>query len=198
MRENGIKASVVGLYTINPKRYDHYQQVDNILGQVEKPTQPNQQWVADFTYLKTKQSWYYFAMVLDRYSRKIVGWSFSKDRNATFTRNSLKMAIRKEQPEEGLIFHTDQGIEYVAHKFQNELTEAKLRPSMSRKGKCLDNAMAESFFHTLKTEKIHHKKYETNESVKKDILSFIDFYNKERLHSSLGYQSPEEFLKQVS
>ena len=105
------------------------------------------------------------------------------------------MAIRNENPVAGLIFHTDQGIEYVAHQFQDELTEARLRPSMSRKGRCLDNAMAESFFHTLKTEKIHHKKYATTKAVKRDILSYIDFYNKERLHSSLGYQSPEEFLK---
>ena len=108
------------------------------------------------------------------------------------------MAINNERPADGLIFHTDQGIEYVAHQFQNELKEANLRPSMSRKGRCLDNAIAESFFHTLKTEKIHHKKYQTTQVLRKDILSFIDFYNKERLHSSLGYQSPEEFINQAA
>ena len=198
MRENGIQATVVGLYRINPKRHEHYQQVDNVLGTENQPTKPCQQWVADFTYLKTREGWYYFAMVLDRYSRKIIGWSFSKDRNASFTKQSLLMAINKEKPSHGLIFHTDQGIEYVAHQFQNELKEANLRPSMSRKGKCLDNAMAESFFHSLKTEKIHHKKYQTVKAVKKDILSYIDFYNNERLHSSLGYLSPEEFLKQAA
>ncbi len=198
MRENGIRTTVVGLYRINPKRYDNYQQVDNVLGQIAKPTKSNQQWVADFTYLKTKAGWYYFAMVLDRYSRKQVGWSFSKERNAEFTKKSLLMAINNSAPADGLIFHTNQGIEYVAHQFQNELKEANLRPSMSGKGRCLDNTMAESFFHTLKTEKIHHKKYKTTQAVRKDILSYIDFYNKERLHSSLGYRSPEEFSNQAA
>jgi len=198
MRENGIKASVVGLYSIRPKKHDIYQQADNILGVVDKPKRPNQQWVADFTYLKTNQGWYYFSMILDRYSRKLVGWSFSKDRNTKFTKASLKMAIENEKPEKGLIFHTDQGSEYVAHKFQNTLKAASLVSSMSRKGKCLDNAMAESFFHTMKTEVIHHKKYKTMKSVKRDILSFIDFYNNDRLHSSLGYVSPREFLKQAA
>ena len=198
MQLNGIKASVVGLYSIRPNKHDIYQQADNVLGSVDKPTRVNQQWVADFTYLKTGEGWYYFAMILDRYSRKLVGWSFSKDRNTDFTKSSLIMALETEKPEGGLIFHTDQGIEYVSHKFQNKLREENLRPSMSRKGKCLDNAMAESFFHTMKTEMFHHKKYKTMTSVKKDILSFIDFYNNERLHSSLGYMSPEEFIKQAT
>ncbi len=195
MRENGIKASSVGLYRYLPNRHEVYGQVDNVMGHVEMANKPNQQWVADFTYLKTGEGWYYFATVLDRFSRKLGGWSFSQDRNAEFTKASLKMVLRKESPATGLIFHTDQGIEYVADKFQTELKESGLRPSMSRKGRCLDNAMAESFCGSLKAELVHSKRYKTRAAAKNDILSYINFYNNERLHSSLGYLSPVEFLQ---
>lgn len=194
MRENGIRASVVGLYRRTPGTKAKYQQSDNLLADMAPPTAVDQQWVADFTYIKTREDgWFYFAMVLDLFSRKVVGWSFSGDRNADFTKTSLNMALSDRQPESGLIFHTDRGIEYVADKFQSALTEAQLRSSMSGKGRCLDNATAESFFHTLKTEKLHHKRYKNGREVRRDILNFIDFYNTERLHSSLDYISPTEY-----
>lgn len=199
MRENGIRASVVGLYRRSPGTKAKYQQTDNLLAEVSPPTTADQQWVADFTYIKTsKDGWLYFAMVLDLYSRKIVGWSFSRDRNAEFTKASLNMALADRQPPSGLIFHTDRGIEYVADKFQATLTEAQLRSSMSGKGRCLDNATAESFFHTLKTEKVHHKRYQTGREARREILDFVDFYNTERLHSSLDYASPEEYEQQAA
>ncbi len=199
MRENGIKASVVGLYRRTPGKHIKYEQASNLLTEHSEPTSTNQQWVADFTYLKTqKEGWYYFAMVLDRFSRKVIGWSFSKDRDASFTKASLTMAIKSRRITPNLIFHTDRGIEYVAEKFQSTLKENQLRPSMSAKGRCLDNAMAESFFHTLKTEKIYQRQYRTTKEVKRDILNFIDFYNKERLHSSLDYMSPDEFEQQAA
>lgn len=195
MREFGVRASVVGLYTRRPKKYDVYQQSNNILAEVPMATRKNEQWVADYTYLKTKEGWYYFSMILDRYTRKLVGWSFSDDRNTRLTIAALNMAIKKEGEPKGLIFHTDQGVEYVSDKFQSRLRESNMISSMSRKGQCTDNAMAESFFHSLKTEKVHHKRYLKKSDAKKDILNYIDFYNQERLHSSLDYLSPTEFEK---
>ena len=195
MCEYGIKASVVGLYYRRPRKWDVYQQSENVLGKAPMATKKNEQWVADFTYIKTKEGWYYFAMVLDRYTRKLLGWSFSDTHNSNLTVAAFDMATRKENGPRGLIFHTDRGIEYVSSQYQNKLREFDMISSMSRKGKCTDNAMAESFFHSLKTEKIHHKRYLRKLDAKKDILNYIDFYNCERLHSSLNYQSPIEYEK---
>jgi putative transposase len=194
MRENGIKATVVGLYYYNPKRRDHYQRVDNHLREALPPTGINQQWVADFTYLKTKQKkWVYLATVMDLFSRRIVGWSISEVRDASFTQSSLDMATRSRRPVEGAIFHTDQGIEYAANVFQNALKEAKFKPSMSGKGRCLDNANAESFFHTFKTESFYQRKFKDMDDIREEFLSYIRFYNEERLHSSLNYMPPNDY-----
>ena len=199
MRENGIKATVVGLYKGAPQRRAIYEQADNVMGSTPPPTAIDQQWVADFTYIKTlRDGWSYLAVVLDRYSRKVVGWSFSKNRNASLTKNSLLMAMADRNPPPGLIFHTDRGIEYVANKFQETLHEAQFRPSMSGKARSLDNAFAETFFRTLKTEEIYQRQYKTHRKLRTDIIGYIDFYNEERLHSSLDYQSPMEYEKQFA
>lgn len=199
MRENGIKATVVGLYYYNPNRRVAYQKVANVLASAPAPQDIDQQWVADFTYLKTKTDrWVYLATVMDAYSRKVVGWSVSKVRDAEFTGRSLAMALRKRTPLSGAIFHTDQGCEYVAEKFQEALRLNNFTASMSGKGRCLDNAMAESFFHTFKTESYYQRKFKNMESIRKEFISYLDFYNNERLHSSLNYMSPKEFEKQAA
>lgn len=199
MAQNGIKATVVGLYYYNPKRREHYQRVKNHLAKMEAPQQANHQWVADFTYLKTKQDhWVYLATVMDLYSRKVVGWSISLVRNSAFTNQSLQMALKQRKPLKGAIFHTDQGIEYAAIKFQQALVDAELKASMSGKGKCLDNATAESFFHTFKTESYYQRKFKNMAEIKQEFLEYIDFYNKERLHSSLNYMSPNDFEKRAA
>lgn len=199
MRENGIKATVVGLYYYNPKRRDHYQRVENHLAAQKPASTINQQWVADFTYLKTKRGkWVYLATIMDLYSRKIIGWSISLLRNADLTTSSLTMAMRRRIPLEGAIFHTDQGIEYAGDRFQAALKEAELKASMSGKGRCLDNATAESFFHTFKTESFYQRKFEDLAQIKKEFTSYIYFYNNERLHSSLGYVSPREYEQRAA
>ena len=199
MRENGVKATVVGLYYYNPKRRDHYQRIENHLATEDAPTRTGQQWAADFTYLKTRRGqWVYLATIMDLYSRKIIGWSISKARNADFTTASLAMAIRKRTPLEGAIFHTDQGIEYAGDRFQAAVKEAQLKASMSGKGRCLDNATMESFFHTFKTESFYQRKFEDMKAIKKEFLSYIYFYNNERLHSSLDYMSPNDFEKRAA
>jgi len=155
--------------------------------------------VADFTYLKTKRGkWVYLATIMDSYSRKIIGWSISLLRNADLTTTSLTMAMRRRTPLEGAIFHTDQGIEYAGDRFQAALKEAQLKASMSGKGRCLDNAAMESFFHTFKTESFYQRKFEDLGHIKKECMSYIYFYNNERLHSSLGYMSPNEFEQRAA
>lgn len=198
MRENGIKATSVGLYRWAPNRHSVYEQADNVMAQAGHPDAINQQWVADFTYMKTvREGWCYLAIILDRHSRKIIGWSFSKERNSQFTLAALKMAIKSRRPQPGLVFHTDRGIEYVSNAYQSALRALNLTPSMSGKGRCLDNAHAESFFHTLKTEELYQRKHETHKQLRSDIVGYIDFYNRERLHSSLDYMSPTEYENQT-
>lgn len=198
MRENGIRATVVGLYHRNPKRHDHYRRVENVLAAAPKPSRLNEQWVADFTYLKTKKdSWVYLSTIMDAYSRKVVGWSLSKTRDASLTCDSLRKALRKRKPDAGGIFHTDQGIEYAATVFQDTVKGAAFVPSMSGRGRCLDNAMAESFFHTFKTESFYQRRFSSIDDIRTEFMGYIDFYNNERLHSSLGYLSPKEFEAQL-
>ena len=199
MRENGIKASVVGLYKYRPKHYEAYRRVENHLGKANPPSNRNQQWVADFTYLKTRSGkWVYLATIMDLYSRKIIGWSISTVRNTRFTTAALEMALDTRQPLPGALFHTDQGVEYVAETFQSALEKAKLTASMSRKGRCLDNATAESFFHTFKTESYYQQRFSSAASIEKDFVDYIDFYNNHRLHSSLNYRTPNEYEQRVA
>ncbi|WP_408631111.1 IS3 family transposase [Marinimicrobium alkaliphilum] len=199
MRENGIRATVVGLYHRNPKRHNHYRRVSNVLATAPKPTRLNEQWVADFTYLKTKKdSWVYLSTIMDAYSRKVVGWSISKTRDSTFTCTSLAKAVRSRKPRSGGIFHTDQGIEYAASEFQSAVKKATFVPSMSGRGRCLDNAMAESLFHTFKTESYYQRRFLDIGDIRKEFVDYVDFYNNERLHSSLDYLSPKEFEERLS
>ncbi|BAZ94897.1 transposase [Thiohalobacter thiocyanaticus] len=154
-----------------------------------------EQWVGDFTYLRTRSGWLYHAVVLDLFTRKVVGWSFSKKRNTELTKSALRMALLRNQPKSGCLFHSDQGIEYAAHEFRDMLTESGFNRSMSRKGNPLDNAAMESFFHSMKAELIHQRTFENEIEAVAYVVEYIEFYNRERLHSSLGYQSPEKYEK---
>ena len=193
MRELGIKASTVGLYAWRPGQHEFYSSTGNQLCKMEKATQPREQWVADFTYIRTKTGWIYHAVVMDLFSRKVVGWSFSKMRNAELTKSALRMALTRHKPNDGCLFHSDQGIEYAAHEFRDMVLDAGLIRSMSRKGNPLDNAAMESFFHTLKAELIHHRTFENEIDAVAHIVEYIEFYNRERLHSGIGYHSPERY-----
>lgn len=134
-------------------------------------------------------------MVLDLFNRKVVGWSFSKKRNTELTKSALRMALVRNRPKRGCLFHSDQGIEYAAHEYRDMLSEAGLNRSMSRKGNPLDNAVMESFFHSMKAELIHQRAFENEIEAVAHIVEYIEFYNRERLHSSLDYQSPEGYEK---
>lgn len=195
MRELGIKASSTGLYAWRPGQHEFYSATGNQLKHEAAATSPGVQWAGDYTYIKTRHGWLYHAVVLDLYSRKVVGWSFSRQRNAELTKSALRMALSREQPQSGCLFHSDQGIEYAAHEYRELVESAGLRRSMSRKGNPLDNAVVESFFGTLKAELVHHQTFNNVIEVVAYIVEYIEFYNRERLHSALDYQSPVNYEK---
>lgn len=156
------------------------------------------QWAGDFTYIKTRKGWLDHAVVLDLYSRKVVGWSFSTQRGKALTISVLNMAPSRERPESGCIFHSDQDIEYAAHDYRKLVESAGMQRSMSRKGNPLDNAMVESYFHTLKAELVHQRGFDHPVEATAHIIEYTEFYNRERRHSSLGYKSPEIYEKLCS
>ena len=154
---------------------------------------PNQIWLADLTYIATGEGWLYLAAILDGCTRKIVGWSMRDTLHTEIALDALAMALERQRPGAGLIHHSDRGIQYAAEAYRQTLAAANITPSMSRKGNCWDNAPMESFFHTLKTERVHHRIYATKEQARRDLFAYIEgFYNSHRLHSSLGYLSPAE------
>lgn len=155
---------------------------------------PNQRWVSDITYIPTVEGWLYLAVVMDLYSRKIIGWSMSDRMKESLVIDALKMALFRRKINSNLLLHSDRGSQYASDNFQHLLRDNHIQCSMSRKGDCWDNAAMESFFHTLKTECVYHEKYLTRIEAKKSIFDYIEvFYNRQRKHSFLGYQSPEQF-----
>jgi putative transposase len=178
---------------------DHNKPVyDNELQQNFDVKLPNQAWVQDITYVWTSQGWLYLAVVIDLYSRKIVGWSMGSRMKAQLVCDALTMAIWQRQPKAGLIVHSDQGVQYASHQYRRLLKTHGFIGSMSKKGCCWDNAVAESFFGSLKQERVHWRNYQTRYAAQQDILNYITmWYNSHRLHSYLDYQSPNDFEKFV-
>lgn len=195
MKEAGIKASTRGLYTWNPGKHEFYSATGNKLGRANKASKVGVQWAGDFTYIKTQAGWLYHAVVIDLFSRQVIGWSFSRKRNSELIKSALRMALSRQWPDSGCIFHSDQGIEYAAHEYRGLVESAGMTRSMSRKGNSLDNAMVESFFHSMKTELVHQQSFINEIDAVVHIIGYIEFYNRERLHSALGYQSPIEYEK---
>lgn len=169
----------------------------NILDRDFEATAPDQKWVADFTYVWTGEGWLYIAVVLDLYSRMIVGWSMQAQMTAQLVTDALLMAIWRRRPRHAaLLHHSDQGSQYTSEQFQKLLADNGIQCSMSRSGNCWDNAAVESFFSTLKTERMARKHYRTRNEAKADAFDFIErFYNTRRRHSTLGYLSPVNFEK---
>jgi putative transposase len=160
---------------------------------------PDTVYVGDITYLPTGEGWLYLAVVLDLCSRAVVGWSMADHMRAELVNQALAMALCQRQPAAGLIMHTDRGSQYGADSYRQLLTQHAIQPSMSRKGNCWDNAVAESFFHTLKTELIYTEDYDTHEAARTAVFEYIEvFYNRQRCHSANGYLAPlvyEQALK---
>ena len=154
----------------------------------------NRQWVSDTTFIPTRSGWLYLAVVVDLFSRKVVGWAMDFRNTSELVCEALQMAIQTRQPQPGMIVHSDQGTQYTSFDCKRLLQRNGLLPSMSRKGRCGDNAVAESFFHTLKTELVGFEDYRTRDQARSSLFEYIElFYNRIRRHSSLNYRSPVEF-----
>jgi putative transposase len=157
-------------------------------------TRPNEKWVADITYIPTAEGWLYLAVVLDLFSRKIVGWAFAATLESSLVEQAFRMAAQNRTTLTGLLHHSDRGSQYAGDAYQRLLLDQQVQVSMSRTGNCYDNAPMESFFSTLKCEHVHFQNYRTRQEAQTDIFAYIvGFYNRQRRHSSLGYLSPEEF-----
>lgn len=197
MKENNI-VSIHKKKFVNTTNSKHNLPVaSNVLNRKFHADQPNQVWVADITYIPTREGWLYLAAILDIYSRKIVGWAMGGRITTELITKALKMAIHNRRPGAGLIHHSDRGCQYASNEYQALLKKHAIKCSMSRKGNCWDNAVMESFFHTLKTELVNHRRYQLHSQAKRDIFQYIEiFYNRFRMHSSIGYVSPEFYEKE--
>jgi len=196
MRAHGIKARVATIRYTNPNLQRYYSGIPN--RQLElKLEQPDQVWVGDITYLKVGSIYRYLAVVMDKYSRRVVGWSYGPRKDVKLTLQALNSAVRSRQPGRNLVFHTDRGIEYAAGAFKERIAELGITQSMNRPGKMTDNAFIESFFHSMKADVYHGRSFEQDDQMRTVLKDYLPFYNRARLHSSLDYVSPATFERQA-
>ena len=196
MSKNGIAARMFRKYR-NTTNSDHrHERSANILGREFNRQRTNEVWTSDITYIRTDEGWLYLAAVIDIYSRRVIGWQLDKNLNSDLVERALENAMMDRKVESGIIFHSDQGVQYASESFRNLLKANGFIQSMSRRGNCYDNAITETFFHTLKTELTGTTKYRTREEARRSIFEYIEiFYNRRRLHSAIGYRTPVEYEK---
>jgi putative transposase len=200
MKCHGIKARTKRPFRPRTTDSRHGQRpAANRLDQQGPPTRLNQAWVADITYVRTLTGWVYLAAILDLCSRKIVGWSISLSLETSLVKEALHQALATRRPAAGLLHHSDRGIQYASSAFQALLHSFQIVPSMSATGNCYDNATMESFWSTLKNELIYRRDFQDLAEVRLAVFDYIEtFYNRRRLHSAIGYQSPVEFEQQLT
>ena len=196
MRAHGIKARVATLRYTNPTLQRYFGAIPNQQLDLELK-RPDQVWVGDITYLKVGGIYRYLAVVMDKYSRRVVGWSYGPRKDVKLTLRALNSAVRRRRPDSRLVFHTDRGIEYAAGAFKERITELGFTQSMNRPGKVTDNAFIESFFHSMKADVFHGCRFDDDNEVRSVLTSYLPFYNQTRLHSSLDYVSPATFERQA-
>src|ERR1044071_3837921 len=194
MRRHGIRAHTPRRYRVCTTDINHSLPVaENLLDQNFGANRPNQVWLADITYIPTGEGWLYLAVILDLFTRKVVGWAMRDHMRAELTIAALTMAIQRRRPGAGLIHHSDRGSQYAAGDYRDILQAVAIVQSMSRKGNCWDNAPMESFFGTLKTELVHHGEYPNRDAARRDLFAYIEgYYNRLRRHSAIGYITPEQ------
>ncbi len=194
MREHGIRAKQARRFKATTAS-DHNEPVaPNLLDRQFEVDRPDRVWTADITYIWTREGWLYLAVILDLFARRVVGWSMSKRINAQLTLRALRAALWSRKPPPGLLHHSDRGSQYACSDYQDVLEEHGIICSMSRKGDVWDNAVSESFFKTLKVERVNDRDYWTREEAKTDISDYVErFYNRTRRHSYLGYVSPVQY-----
>ena len=194
MRHHGIVSKHKRKFRVTTNSVHSYPIAGNKLQRQFNVSKPGQCWVSDITYIPTREGWLYLAVTLDLFHRKVIGWAMDRWMTRQLAIDALNMAIRNGRLESELIHHSDRGVQYASNEFQALLKAHAIQCSMSRKGDCWDNAVAESFFHTLKVESIHGNFYDTRQEAKTDIFDYIEiFYNRQRRHSYLGYLSPVDF-----
>ena len=201
MRAGGLAGRVRGRRRPGTTDSDHDQPIAaNRLGQRATPVErPDEVWAADITYVPTDEGWLYLAGVLDLGSRRVVGWAMGESLETSLPMAALQMALRQRQPMAGLLHHSDRGCQYASEAYREHLAAWKVTPSMSRRANCYDNAAMESFWSTLKEELVHRTHFESRAQAAGAIFDYIEtFYNRERLHSALGFISPVEFEKQIN
>jgi len=195
MRQSLLRATLRRRWAVRTTDSRHSQPIaPNLLAREFRVEQPNRVWAGDITYLPTREGWLYLAVVLDLCSRKVVGWSMSANIDGLLTLDALKMAIARRRPAAGLLHHSDRGVQYAAGDYRQVLADNGMRPSMSGKRNCWDNAVVESFFGTLKTELLRGVAFPGRSEARAQVFEYIEvFYNRRRRHSFLDYRSPEEY-----
>jgi len=190
----------LGLEVRYPKRFkvttdsDHNEAISaNKLDRQFVVTEPNKVWTTDITYVWTLEGWLYIAVVIDLFSRQVIGWAIEDHMRTTLCIRALQMAFWRRKPEPGVLHHSDRGSQYASHEYRRHLSIMAMEQSMSRKGNCWDNAPTERFFRSLKHEQLNYEKFRTKEAAKLSIIDYLAFYNGRRMHSKLGYLSPLDF-----
>jgi transposase InsO family protein len=199
MKSNGIKAKTKRRFKATTKSKHDFLVADNLLNQRFLADEANKVWVSDITFIRTREGWLYLAAILDVFNRQIVGWSIDSKLSHELLADALRKALRNRKPERGVMFHSDRGTQYASYAFRDLMERYGFVQSMSSSGNCYDNALMESFFHTLKTELIYFEKYQTRQEARGSIFEYIElFYNRVRRHSALNYFSPAEFERNAS
>lgn len=196
MKSKGLRSIIVGKFKVCTTDSNHDKEVSpNILNREFTAGSPSEKWVSDITYIRTKSGWLYLTVIMDLFDRKIIGWAMSKGMTATETVTAAwKMAVKNRPVREDMLFHSDRGVQYASNEFRMLLKGAQIRQSMSRKGNCWDNSMCENFFKILKSETGFNIIYDSFEVARREIFEFIEiWYNRRRIHSRLGYMTPEQF-----
>lgn len=193
MKRLGLVVKMKRKYRVTTQSKHDLPVAGNVLNRQFNPSQPDQAWVADITYVWSVQGWLYLAVVMDLYSRRIVGWCMDRTMTQALAIRALMMAINLRQPKAGLMHHSDRGSQYCSEAYQALLKQHGIRPSMSRKGNCWDNAVMERFFKSYKEEWIGDQVYHTREAAIRDMQEYMKYYDGVRLHSTLGYRTPMEY-----
>jgi transposase InsO family protein len=198
MKEEGLCGRQKGRWRVATTESNHDHPIaPNRLAEVPPPTAPNQLWVGDITYIRTGQSWLFVAAIMDLCTRKIVGWNMGPSIDTPLVLGALRMALLREKPKPGLIFHSDRGVQYASGAYRQALAQAGALASMSRRANCYDNAFMESFWSTLKLELVYRVDFATHQQARSELFDYIEnFYNRQRAHSALNYLSPVDFQTQ--
>lgn len=200
MHQHGIRAQRRRAFRVCTTDRNHALPIaPNLLDRNFTAARPNEVWVTDLTYVPTDEGWLYLAVILDLFSRKVVGWAMRDHMRTELPLAALSMAIQRRRPPPGLLHHSDRGSQYAAAEYREALRAHGIVQSMSRKGNCWDNAPMESFFGTAKSELVHQQRYPTREAAKRDLFAYMEgYYNRQRIHSALGYITPEQAEQQVA